>query len=423
LNVATPDGWVRLRRIIVAIVVVGCASDVLLAAFERNQIVASFGSTPTSLLKPAPTPRHLGIPRLGVDYYAPNSYSNCPNWTWLETRCFNPSGSPTPASGDPGRYVLNSDLRFVRNADIGRFMRVWAPIDQLMKTSKNGEFEGLRHDRVRNLDQALAIFAHRGFRVDLVLLSYSEGDHARNQFKPQALNGSRPWMRLGYLAALRQVIHHLAANRLDRKAVRVIDLQNEAYYQLERYFADPAHLGMFGQCKTSATTVSTQCVDQLIIHHWLIALYGAARSASHHFLYTESDTGRLLTTDPADQRYWIHMYPVDVYDIHLYDSHPWMEPRARWISALNLQKPWFSGEIGCSSGATGCTYNGSRAAAVDRWWLMNMPDFRAQSLLLEDGYPTVWTYRAANPSQTLTTTGRMMQCQVSAERQGCGAFS
>ena len=413
---AQPTEWKMFRRIVVLAVVLGCAAAILLTAYERHDLTVGGDSAPA--LATAPQPRDIGIPALGMDYVAPNSYFRaCPDWTWLETRCFDPSRPPPASAGEPGLTVLRSDLHFVRTAGLGRFMRVWASANQLFRIGDQGQFLGLRSARMRNLDRALAVFHRDHLEVDLVMFTYTKGGHTMNQFNPQAIDGNHAFLRFSYLRGLRQIIRHLADNRIDAATVKVIDLQNEAYYQLEQYFDTPSHLGLFGDCLAGDGDVSSHCVDQRIIHHWLIALYRTARLASRHFLYTISDTGRLLSTNPAQQSYWMHMYPVDVYDIHLYDNRPWLD-EARLATALHLRKPWFSGEAGCASGDAGCTYSGTESEPVDRWWLLNV-GFRAQSVMIESK-DTLWYYRYANPSQTLTDTGLALECQARPELTRCG---
>ena len=295
-------------------------------------------------------------------------------------------------------------------------MRIWISADQLMRLSKHNRFLGLKQARLRNLDLAIAAFHRQHLKLDVVIFSYSV-ERARNQFNPQAIDGTHYSLHNAYLRCLRAILRHLAGNRIDAGTIRIVDLQNEAYFQLERYFTSRSRLGVFTECYVDGSHVSSQCVDEHIIHPWLTALDQTARATTHKFLYTVSDTGRLLSTDPSQQLYWMRMYPVDLYDIHMYDSEPWRD-QARWQTALNLRKPWLSGEVGCASGDAGCTYSGTEAASVDQWWLMNLPLLRAQSVLVESK-DTMWTYRDAVPSQTLTPVGQIVECQVSPELQAC----
>lgn len=346
------------------------------------------------------------IPSTGLNYYDPTGYfSGCPEWTWLQPSCFKGEGTHESASAQ-----LQSDMAFVRARHLGSFLRVWVSLDQLMRWNARDGFAGFRVAGLSDLDAALRMFAAKGVQVDLVAFVYSHGSGAAYQFRPEALDGLHDPTRTGYLRALAAFIGHLARNAVDASTVRVIDLQTEPYYQLEQYFRTARSLGAFQNCRSSTGGAVTSCVDRDIIHPWLEDMYRVARGVSSHFAYTLSDTGRLLTVDGGRQRYWESMYPGDVYDIHLYDDQPWLH-RSRWITGLKLEKVWFAGEAGCGSGNKACTYDGARAAPIDRWWLNNMPRYGARSVLLES-HVTLWTYPDGPNSQTLTPTGTMLACHA-----------
>jgi hypothetical protein len=254
-------------------------------------------------------------------------------------------------------------------------------------------------------------FASHGIKVDLVLLSWAPGAGVQYQFHPQALDGNHATMRANYLHAVRDFVSHLAANPTDAATVAVVDLQNEAYYMLEQYFAQgPSYLGTFTRCWVGAA-VDAKCVDRNIIHPWLTDLYNAAHGAAPRFAYTVSDTTRLL----KDYRYWQGMYPVDVYDIHVYDDAPWKHA-ALYARGRALRKPWFAGEAGCAPGHADCTYNGAIrctrpstcALSVDTWWLNNLKADGARAVLLESS-TTAWTYPNGPNSQVLKPVGQAIQ--------------
>jgi hypothetical protein len=102
------------------------------------------------------------------------------------------------------------------------------------------------------------------------------------------------------------------------------------------------------------------------------------------------------------------MYPVDVYDIHLYSDAPWTQS-ARWATGLALPKPWFAGEAGCATGNVTCTYDGTAGLPVDQWWLANMTTDGARAVLVEDR-GTAWTYTRTGTGQvpTLSRVGRFI---------------
>ena len=355
----------------------------------------------------------LPVSYTGVNYYDPTDYfTKCPDFTWLEAACYaNEQLSMSPS------HQLASDLAFVRSTHIGSFMRVWVSLDELMRWDPTTGYTGYNPAALANVDSALSQFASQHIKVDLVLLAYSQGSGWLKQFHPEALDGRHRQMRANYLLAVRNFIEHLAANPTDASTVVVMDLQTEPYYQLEQYFHDASRLGTFKSCDNGSGTGRNDCVDRDIIHPWLLDLYRTARSASTAFRYTFADTGRLLTTDRVAQNYWVSMYPVDVYDIHMYNDAPWNDT-ARWESSANLDKPWFAGEAGCGSGDITCTYNGQRALPVDSWWLAHLSSYRAQAVLIES-HVTVWTYPNGPTSQTLTPTGQAVACTTDSTLPPC----
>jgi hypothetical protein len=343
----------------------------------------------------------------GINYYDPANYYNsaavdttCPNWTWLQARCY---GSTSQASHRSMRRQLDSDLAFISRHHLGSFQRVWVSLDQLMYWHPVSGYAGYNPRSLANLDDALQQFARYHMKVDLVLLTYSLGSSSRYQFHPEALDGLHPQMRANYLRAVHDFVAHLAANPVDASTIAVMDLENEAYYQLEVYFSNTSHLGVYRFCETSGGHAAWSCVDRSIIHPWLTDLYRTAKAAGPRFLYTISDVGYLLD----DYRYWQAMYPVDVYDIHAYRNHPW-EYASFYRRGLRLRKPWFVGEAGCAPMNIHCTYNGTNAVAVDRWWLNNLRKDGARAVLIESA-TTLWHGKGHLSHERLTKTGRLIE--------------
>src|ERR687886_2007124 len=292
-----------------------------------------------------PSHAALSVSYTGTNYYAPpEQFTACRHWTWLRASCYR---NREAAQVVP--WQVTSDLSFIRRRHQGGFQRVWISLDQLMYWQSNTGYQGYDPQSLANVDDMLRRFAAHGIKVDLVLFSWAHGAGAHYQFHPEALDGNHATMRAHYLQAVRDFVSHLAANPTAAATVAVMDLQNEAYYMLERYFAQGrSHLGTFTHCWVG-TAVDVRCVDRDIIHPWLTDLYNAAHGAAPRFAYTVSDTTRLL----KDYRYWQGMYPVDVYDIHVYDDAPWTHA-SLYANGLALQKPWFSGEAGGASGNIKC---------------------------------------------------------------------
>jgi hypothetical protein len=109
------------------------------------------------------------------------------------------------------------------------------------------------------------------------------------------------------------------------------------------------------------------------------------------------------------------MYPVDVYDIHVYDDAPWNNA-SFYARGSVLQKPWFSGEAACASYDTDCTYQGNTnctqpttcALSVDSWWLKTLKADGAQAVLVESSV-TTWGYPNGPNDQTLTLVGQEIE--------------
>jgi hypothetical protein len=365
------------------------------ARVSSNQM-AAYGATSST----------FSVSYTGTDYYIPApTLTGCPRWTWL-TSCYTNTSATRTA-----QQQVSADAAFIAQNGQGAFQRVWVSLDELVSWDRTTGYQGFTPQYLANLDDALARFHAKGIQVDLVLFEWAPNSGDQDQFHPEALDGTHATMRAHYLQAVQDFVSHLAANRTDAETVAVMDLQNEAYYQMERYFRQGrSYLGTFTACWTGSA-VNSGCVDQHIVHPWLTDLYNAAHGAAPGFKYTVSDTTRLL----QDYRYWQGMYPVDVYDIHVYDDAPWTHA-SLYANGLALQKPWFSGEAGCASGNTRCTYQGNTpctqpttcALSVASWWLNNLKADGAQAVLLE-GRSTTQSYRNGHNSQTLTPVGQKIQ--------------
>src|SRR2546423_2344811 len=332
---------------------------------------------------------NFAVSYTGTDYYFPSDYfTGCGNWTWL-TSCYTSSTAGTTA-----QQQVASDASWIANNRMGAFQRVWVCLDELMSWDPTTGYQGFNPQYLANLDDALAKFHANGIKVDLVLYEASKGTSDKYQFHTEALDGNHATMRANYLQALRDFVTHLAANPTDTATVAVMDLFNEAYWQLEQ----------FGY-------------NDSVIHQWLSDEYTAAHGAQPGFNYTVSDTTRLL----KDYATWNAMYPADVYDIHVYDDAPWNNP-GLYAAGKALQKPWFSGEAGCAPGNVNCTYNGTTnctqpstcALSVDSWWLNNLKADGAQAVLLEERN-TAWAYPSGPNSQAPTLVGQALQSTTPAD--------
>jgi hypothetical protein len=196
------------------------------------------------------------------------------------------------------------------------------------------------------------------------------------------VDGYHSTMRANYLRAVHDFTH-VGSDPTDASTIAVVDLQNEAYYQLEVYFNNPSNLGAFTQCLSGSGGTDWGCVDNTIIHPWLNDLYSTAKSAAPNLCIPSPTLAacsmRIVCSSSSE-----NLYPVDVYDIHAYSDSPSSDP-TRWASGKLLNKPWFVGEAGCGVGDTSCTYDGTNAAPIDKWWLDNLRADGASAVLVEEG--------------------------------------
>jgi hypothetical protein len=387
-------------------------------------------TTPTAVaiptLTPVPPTPSSGIRFVGVDYVAPSdTYTGCPDWTWLRPDCY-ANISLTGYHISP-QLLFQSDMSYIQVHNLGTVQHIWISLDQLFSEfDPTAGYRGYSSQALANVDDVLHWLHNHDMKADLVLFIWTADAHLIDQFHPEALDGYHAAMRANYLRALHDFVAHLAADPIDAHTVAVMDLMAEAYYQLETYFqSSPARLGQWAyamppdpagrQCYVPGNTVCTggsaghgclnqrltsddaTCVDVNIVYPWLRDLYATARAAGPGFNYTVSDTGRLLTTSTApygSQRWWVSLYPVDLYDLHLYVDAPWTEA-SRWATGRNLPKPWIADDVGCASGNVNCTYVPANAEPVDRWWIQHLAADGARALMVDGAAATAWTTDAA----------------------------
>ncbi len=171
------------------------------------------------------------------------------DWSWLQTQCWNPPGNSSTAKSQ-----LMTELGYITQHRLGTFQRVWVSMDQL------GSFNGTTtftlnqnmvgtHSNPGTLLQALQVYHDFGIQVDLVLFTYSPNgncgadgkddvDPKMNVFNPLVLNGTTDHaaMMNSYVSAVGQLMGTIAGLPAASNPVAIVDLQNEAYYQMEQYF-------------------------------------------------------------------------------------------------------------------------------------------------------------------------------------------
>jgi hypothetical protein len=323
----------------------------------------------------------------GSDYVDPRRPSMPPpcnsHYTFLTATCYATVTGPR----------LQQDIDFMAANRLGRFHRLWVSLDQLFSCfdAVTG-YCGYDTTALANTKETLHKFANAGMQVAIVV--FAQGN--LNHFRYEALDGNHPTMRANYLRALQDFVRNIGSDPVAVKAVAVLDLMNEIYFQGER--------ALEGKVTIDGTVCDQSCLDNNVIRPWLVDMYDAARAAAPGFLYTASDTGRLL----RGQSTWIPYYPVDIYDVHVYDLAPWNNAFT-YAMGSTLPKPWFVGEAGCNPGNVACTYDGNNPTTVqvDGWWLDNLRNYGAKGVLIE-GKVTLFT---ENDTPSLTQMGRLVQAQ------------
>jgi hypothetical protein len=269
----------------------------------------------TSLRPSAPT---LTVPtRAGLNYGFPHTAGGA----WVGTQWLR------PAHWDATRPALAADLDFIEQHKLGKTLRVFIGLDELVVWKADEGFDGFDAAALRNFSAALDMFDARGIRIIAVLFDQEEVASSGN-FHFQALDGSHEIMRRNYLRAADEFLRQFG----ERSTVIGWDLFNEAYNSLgqDGHLPSPPH----------ADPVSPNYSDQRV-HDWLRDLYQVAKRAAPKAWFTVSDATELYwNPDPDLSKY---QNVVDFYDIHVYDDHPRYPD---WRSMLH--KPYVVGEAGAS---------------------------------------------------------------------------
>lgn len=350
---------------------------------------------PPSLPLPPPPPAPLpGVfapaTYAGMDYILP-THTTMPapcrdgRWVWLTTACWINAG---------GRERLKKDIEFITAQRLGKFQRVWLSLDQLFGCfDATTGYCGYDRTKLANATEMLHMFADAGMHVSLILFAQPEGA-GLNAFHFEALDGKHAAMRANYIEAVRDFVAHVEADPLTARAIGVIDFQNEVYFQTEKHLA--------GKVTWNGAACDAACLDRNLILPWIKDLYSAAKGEAPGFLYTTSDTNRLM--DNPDT--WQPRYPVDVYDIHFYTDDPWNYASQYAASSAKFTKPWFAGEVGCAPGHVSCTYDGNKSLTqqIDKWYLDNLKTYGAKAVLIE-----AWSTVYSRDPYTLTAVGRLVQ--------------
>jgi hypothetical protein len=321
----------------------------------------------------------------GTNFYQPIS-SECPYYSAWTTDCYVST-----------RPQLQRAMEFMAEHDGGDFHRVWISLDQLFSCfDATTGFCGYDQQALANVADTLRIMAGLHQKADLVLFAQPNRNSDVHYFHVEALDGEHPLMRANYIEAAVQFVRYIADDPVAASAVQVVDMQNEGYFQNRRDLRS-----LDTSCGSSGS-----CIDREFSKPFFTELYAALHEAAPQFAYTVSAVREILG---EHMEYWLSMYPVDVYDVHLYITDP-EQHRPLFAAAEKLPKPWFSGETGTTNtddpSAPCYTYDGDDpcTAATAVWWRQHLgPDYGAEAVLVEH-YGAVVADVGRGPA--LTRTGK-----------------
>jgi hypothetical protein len=257
----------------------------------------------------------------GLNYGIPLSRSGA----WLGTSWLR-SGTGVADHWSDAYPQIVADLDFVQQHHLGRVIRLFIGLDQLMEWNDQTGFTGFHEQSVANFQQVVSLFAARDLQMVAVLYDQEETGSPGN-FHFQALDGQHPAMRSGYLRATQLFLARFGS----LSTIVAWDLFNEAYGSLGPDGGHPR--------PPASDPVSPNYPDTLV-HAFLHDLYGAAKGAAPQAWFTVSD-GNLYVQPVPDLSRFDDI--LDFYDVHIYDDHPAIgDLRGR------LDKPFIVGEAGAS---------------------------------------------------------------------------
>jgi len=266
-----------------------------------------------ALLTIEPAPPAVGVavrPSLpsykGLNYGVPLTQDG----DWVGTAWLRPSAWPAV------RPAIAADLVFIEQHHLGRVVRLFIALDQLMDWDRSLGFRGFRAAELAHLDETLDLFDAHGIRAVAVLYD-QEVISSPGNFRFAALDGRHAAMRDGYLRATEGFL----ARYRQRATVAAWDLFNEAY----------ASLGTGGgRPRPPAPDPVSPGYQTSTVHSFLHDLYLAARRAAPDAPLTVSDATLYFQPQPD-----LSLYDdiLDFYDVHVYDDHPRLEALSRSSSA------------------------------------------------------------------------------------------
>jgi hypothetical protein len=277
-------------------------------------------ASPSRQHPPVSTTLHFASLK-GLNYGIP--LANDGGWigtTWLR------SGTGVKDNWKVAYPQIVADLDFVEQHNLGRVIRVFIGLDQLMEWNDRTGFTGFHEESLANFQQVVSLFATHDLQMVAVLYDQEETGSPGN-FHFQALDGHHEAMRAGYLRATETFLGRFGSV----PTIVAWDLFNEAYGSLGPDAGHPR--------PPAADPVSPNYPDSLV-HGFLHDLYAAAKGAAPRAWLTVSD-GNLYVQPAPDLSRFDDI--LDFYDVHIYDDHPALaDLRGR------LDKPFIIGEAGAA---------------------------------------------------------------------------
>jgi hypothetical protein len=247
------------------------------------------------------------------------------NGAWVGTTWLR-SGTDTNDQWTDVRDQMAGDLAFVRQHHLGRVIRLFVALDQLIQWTDAGDFRGFDETGLANFTRVLSLFAEHDLKMVAVLYD-QEVIASPGNFRIQTLDGHHPAMRDGYLRATRLFLQRFGSN----PTIIAWDLFNEAYSSLGTDSNLPP---------PPAADPTSPGYSEETVHAFLRDLYLVAKQTAPQAWFTVSDATLYWKPRPDLRRY---ADVLDFYDVHVYDDHPTLiDLRGRF------DKPFIVGEAGAA---------------------------------------------------------------------------
>lgn len=396
-----------------------------------------------------PNPRRNTTPSwtsyAGGNYVWPNTTIDGCSTTaidWLQQSCWNSTSQSAYATSS--KQLFTSDMAYVKSNNLGNVQHVWIGLDSLFAGADGVDvttaYTGLDSQSLANFDDMISILHDDGMQA--IVSMYVVDTQTKSGYFNLAALTTDDTLKQGYLQAASDFLTHIKGNTVDSETIQLVDLLTEPYFQEEQYLCggtcgnppvpDLPLLGPFSATEPAYSNNSptstyyaclqpgnTTCgpasgygvvnsaghddaamIDVNIVYPFLNDLYKTAVLADPGLDYTFSDTGRLLNSSTSyysSQAFWKGLYPVDVRDIHFYETGP-MTPTVGTAAADPITNTENLGEtpivmdaVGCDTGSP-CTYNPAQNYAPLQWDFAHANSYGVHLLLSDQSDTNLWTY-------------------------------